>query len=111
MLTICSRILERLVLANDPVVEMRTYASAAVEARIDLGRKRAIENAARELGISARRVAGLLRGEVPRIWADELVSARSWYRHFLEREQAKSEHRALILRAQREALDAGDNRA
>ena len=82
-----------------PVAEMRQYAACAVESRLSEGRKRAIDGAARELGLSPRRVIGLLRGEVRRIWADELLDARAWYRKHVERQARLLEQQAAVHRA------------
>ena len=68
--------------------EMRHIAREAVDARRDRGQSEAVFQAARELRISTRRVLGILRGEVGRIWADEMDHARDWYVRHCEQQAA-----------------------
>ncbi len=106
MVTKRPRILEQPVRTAE-AAELRGYASAAVEARQSEGRKRAIAGAARELGLSPRRVIGLLRGEVSRVWADELLGARAWYRAHVERQARLLEQEAAVHRALLDEWEAG----
>lgn len=85
-------------------LEMRHCLSEMVDARRPLGLKRAIHETAREYDLSPRRVMGIIRGEVSRVWADELARVRNGHAKFLDREAARAEHRAAILRARRLAI-------
>jgi hypothetical protein len=100
-----SKILERAVgSAGTTVQEMREIAGHAVEANRDRGHAEALHLAARELGISTRRVAGILRGEVGRVWADELETARRWHADYCARKAERLAHEASLFRARADAL-------
>lgn len=100
-----SKILERPVnSAATTVQEMREIAGDAVEANRERGHAEALHLAARELGISGRRVAGILRGEVRRVWADELETARRWHADYCARKAERLAHEAILFRARADAL-------
>jgi hypothetical protein len=84
--------------------EMRDIVGHAVNARRDRGQSEAVFQAARELGLSSRRVLAILRGEVGRVWADELDTARHWYAAFCQRQAAKLAAEAADYTQRAEAL-------
>jgi hypothetical protein len=87
-----------------PTMEMREIVTSAVKARSDLGKAEAVHRIARELGITPRRVLGILHGEVARIWADEIQTARTWYAEELEHQANRLTHQAELYRVRRAAL-------
>ena len=93
---------------GDTTSEMRSYVVAAVDARRDSGRDRAVHEAARDLKMTPRRVLGLLHREVSRVWADELEQARQWYRDFCHAEARRLEARAAAMRVRQTKLDTDD---
>jgi len=99
----CSRILESR-MGSATFAEMRDIVGHAVNARRELGRSEAVWRAARELGLSQRRVMAILRGEVGRVWADELDAARFWYARHCAEQAGRLDHQAALLRARAEAL-------
>lgn len=86
------------------VDEMRDIVGAAVEAHRDRGRAEAVFQAARELGLSQRRVVAILRTEVGRVWADELETARKWLARHCEQQAVKLAHDAELYRVRAAAL-------
>jgi len=96
MLSKSSEILERPMGASSTVEDMRRIVGEAVKARRDRGRSEAVFQAARELRLTPRRVLGILRAEVVRVWADELEAAREWEARYFARQSA-----ALAAEAQR----------
>ncbi len=95
-------------MSGSVVDRARDLLQEGVEARLPEGRKRAVHALSRELPLSPRRVLAILHGEVKRIWADEYIAIQSWHRDFLAREAARADHRANLLRARRDTLDAQD---
>lgn len=86
------------------VEEMRGIVGDAVKARRDRGQAEAVFQAARDLGLSTRRVLAILRGEVGRVWADELDAARIWHAEFCARQADKLAHEAELYRIRAAAL-------
>lgn len=101
-----SKILERRAVGNTAttVNEMREIIGEAVAARSARGKADALHQVGRELGMSARRVAGIMRGEVGRIWADELETARRWYANHCAKKSERLAHEATLFRARADAL-------
>ena len=91
-----------------PATEYSQVTRALVSSREAEGRGRAAAWAARQLGVSPRRVLAVLHGEVRRIWADELQAAQAAYRRLLAEEEARSLARAALLAVERARLDALD---
>ena len=112
MLKIRSRILERAMgSAATTLKEMRDIVGHAVKENRDHGNAdrecshaEALHITARELGISARRVAGIMRGEVGRVWADELEVARRWYAHHCDRMAQRGARDAVMFQARATAV-------
>lgn len=86
------------------VQQMREIVGEAVDEHRACGQAEAIHRVGRDLGISARRVAGILRGEVARIWADELDDAKRWYVGHCARKAERLAHEAILFRARADAL-------
>jgi hypothetical protein len=119
MLEISSRISERRVLS--PALEYQAVARDLVRSRMDEGRARAAAWAARQLGVSERRVLAVLHGEVRRVWADEMDRARAVHRAWLAEQMRRLDlerasiavrlaaledtHEGLLARVERAALD------
>lgn len=101
-----SEILEAAVSSTTTVQEMREIVDHAVKFGRHRGQSEAVFRAARDLGVSPRRVLAILRGEVGRIWADELEHARRWYAQALASDAQKLAHEAEIYRQKAEALRA-----
>ena len=78
--------------------EMHRYVAASVAAHGERGQQEAVYRTARALGISSRRVLGILHGEVKRVWADELARARRWQRAELDRAVAHYAHQAALTK-------------
>ena len=83
---------------NAEAVELQRYVAEAVRARADRGKAEAAFQAGRDLGLSTRRVLGILHGEVKRVWADELTAGRAWYRAHLDKAAARYEHQAALAK-------------
>ena len=62
-------------------------------------RERAIDETARELWISRRRVRQIWAGEVTRIWSDELRRATDVHKRFWRYEDARRKHALWVERA------------
>ncbi len=77
---------------------MHRYVAAAMASHDGRGQQEAVFRAARALGISSRRVLGILHGEVRRVWADELARARRWQRAELDRVAAQYAHQAALTK-------------
>ena len=82
-------------------VEVQGYFCDAVSAEMGDGRARAIHNIARSTGLTERRVVGIMRAEVKRIWADELRKVREWREDWCLRREARLGHEIEMLRARR----------
>lgn len=105
MLKNVSKILERRMGASTTTVdEMRDLVGHAVNSRRHLGRSEAVYQAARELGLTPRRVLSILRAEVGRVWADELETARRWYAHHCDKQARALAHEAAIYQVRAEEL-------
>ena len=76
--------------------EMHRYVDTAVKSRSACGQARAVHGAARDLGMKPRRVIAILRGEIRRVWADELTTARRWYRSHIEHQVRLLEQQAAL---------------
>ena len=91
---------------SDSIVHQ--YASMvreSVEARKpERGLQNAIHDVARDYGLSARRVRGCLYGEVKLVEAAEWVQVRNRFLDYLEREAARFDARASLLRSRHAAL-------
>jgi hypothetical protein len=81
-----------------PAQEMRHIVGEAVNARRDNGQSEAVFQAARELRLSTRRILGIMRGEVARVWADELDHARNWRVQHYEKQAAVRAQQAETYR-------------
>ena len=92
----------------NPAAEYRQVASALLGSRRDQGQARAVAWAARQLGVTPRRVLAVVHGEVGRVWADEMDRAREVYRNWLREESRRLEAQAVLLQAERARLDARD---
>lgn len=95
---------ERSLVNSATVQEMRDIVGEAVNANRDRGRSEAVFQAARELGLSQRRIVAILRAEVGRVWADELDGARRWYAGHCARKAERLAHEATLFRARADAL-------
>lgn len=84
-------------------VECRGYFCEAVSAELGDGRKRAIHAIARATGLSDRRVVGIMRAEVKRIWADELTTVRDWFGNWRRQQDDKVRHQFAMLEARTDA--------
>jgi hypothetical protein len=84
-------------------VECRDHFCDAISAELGDGRKRAIHAIARATGMSERRIVGIMRGEVKRIWSDELRIVREWHSIWIERRHAQMSHELALLEARRSA--------
>lgn len=103
----CSKISEARPMGSAATItEMRDIVGHAVNARRDRGQSEAVFQAARDLGLTPRRVLAILRAEAGRVWADELECARNWYAHHCARQAAKLAHEAAIFHQRAEALKA-----
>jgi hypothetical protein len=106
MLSKCSKISgESSVVRSTPfATEMRDIVGEAVNARRDRGMSEAVFQAARDLGISSRRTLAIMRGEVGRVWADELARAQQWHAQYCALQADRLAHDAMIYRARADAL-------
>jgi hypothetical protein len=85
---------------NQTVSEMRDITGRIVNDNRACGdADAAISAAARVLGISPRRVLGILRNEVGRVWADELTEARAWKARHEARQKTRLAHAAALYEA------------
>ena len=84
-------------------LECRGYFCDAISAELGDGRKRAIHAIARATGLSERRIVGIMRAEVKRIWADELTKVRSWHEDWRRLQITKVRNQLAILEARTDA--------
>jgi hypothetical protein len=84
-------------------MEVRGYLCDAVSAEAGDGRARVIHAIHRETGLSERRIIGILRAEVKRLWADEVTAVRDWYQAWGNRRAEQLRHQADLLEARTNA--------
>ncbi len=82
-----------------PKNDAREWIGHAVNARRHLGASEAMFQVARELGVTPRRIAAIMRNEVNDLWATEYLRIRDWYVRDCERHAAASAHHAAMARA------------
>ena len=71
-----------------------------------LGQAEALYRAHLKTGLTERRLLSILRGQVPRIWADEWTALREWHSSWLEQREARLLHEIEIMRARRAEITA-----
>lgn len=80
--------------------ECRDYFARAISSQIgNRSRKQLIHAIARATGMTERRVVGIIRAEVLRVWADELTAVRDWHDGWCALEAQRLNHKAALLKA------------
>lgn len=80
--------------------ECRDYFARAVSAEVgDRSRAQLINAIARATGMTERRVVGIIRAEVKKVWAHELTKVRIWHDSWCDREILRLNSKAELLKA------------
>lgn len=95
--------------ADLTIAELRGIVARAVEPHRDRGLKHAWHMAARQLGITARRVRAYLAGEVRSVTAWEAAQIRAREAEILAQEEARMAARLAAVRARLAAIRGDDD--